>query len=120
MVTREPGGTVIGEDIRHLLMHADSSKNIFPETELLLFCCKQGSTGKEIIYPSVQDGKIVLCDRFLDSTTVYQGVARQIADDQLLKLILLQWGCGSRLDRYLRCPCRGWSRKNKTPGFRHA
>ena len=72
VVTREPGGTIIGEDIRHLLMHADSSKSIFPETELLLFAASRAQLVREIIYPSVQDGKIVLCDRFLDSTTVYQ------------------------------------------------
>ena len=81
VVTREPGGTMVGEDIRHLLMHADSSKNIFPETELLLFAASRAQLVREIILPSVKEGKIVLCDRFLDSTTVYQGVARQIADD---------------------------------------
>jgi len=80
VVTREPGGTIIGEDIRHLLMHADSSKSILPETELLLFAASRAQLVREIILPAVQDGKIVLCDRFLDSTTVYQGVARQIAD----------------------------------------
>jgi len=81
VVTREPGGTIIGEDIRHLLMHADSSKSILPETELLLFAASRAQLVREIILPAVQDGKIVLCDRFLDSTKVYQGVARQIADD---------------------------------------
>lgn len=81
VVTREPGGTIIGEDIRHLLMHADSSKSILPETELLLFAASRAQLVREVILPAVQDGKIVLCDRFLDSTTVYQGVARQIADD---------------------------------------
>ena len=81
VVTREPGGTIIGEDFRHLLMHADSSKSILPETELLLFAASRAQLVREIILPAVQDGKIVLCDRFLDSTTVYQGVARQIADD---------------------------------------
>ncbi len=81
VVTREPGGTIIGEDIRHLLMHADSSKSIFPETELLLFAASRAQLVREVIFPAVQEGKIVLCDRFLDSTTVYQGVARQIADD---------------------------------------
>ena len=69
VVTREPGGTVIGEDIRHLLMHASRAQLV-----------------RETIYPAVQDGKIVLCDRFLDSTTVYQGVARQIADDPVTQI----------------------------------
>ena len=86
VVTREPGGTVIGEDIRHLLMHADSSKNIFPETELLLFAASRAQLVREIIVPAEEEGKIVLCDRFLDSTTVYQGVARQIADDPITQI----------------------------------
>lgn len=86
VVTREPGGTVIGEDIRHLLMHAESSKKITPETELLLFAASRAQLVREIIFPAIQDGKIVLCDRFLDSTTVYQGVARQIADDPITQI----------------------------------
>ena len=67
-------------------MHADSSQNIFPETELLLFAASRAQLVREVIYPSVQEGKIVLCDRFLDSTTVYQGVARQIADDPVTQI----------------------------------
>ena len=86
IVTREPGGTVIGEDIRHLLMHADSSQSIFPETELLLFAASRAQHVRELILPEVTEGKIVLCDRFLDSTTVYQGVARQIADDPITQI----------------------------------
>tara|TARA_B100000405_G_C16648941_1_gene397733 strand:- start:381 stop:1031 length:651 start_codon:yes stop_codon:yes gene_type:complete len=86
VVTREPGGTIIGEDIRHLLMHADSSQSIFPETELLLFAASRAQLVRELILPSVREGKIVLCDRFLDSTTVYQGVARQIADDPITQI----------------------------------
>ena len=86
VVTREPGGTVIGEDIRHLLMHAASSHKIFPETELLLFAASRAQLVRELILPAVTEGKIVLCDRFLDSTTVYQGVARQIADDPVTQI----------------------------------
>ena len=86
VVTREPGGTLIGEDIRHLLMHADSSQQIFPEAELLLFAASRAQLVRELILPSIQEGKIVLCDRFLDSTTVYQGVARQIADDPVTQI----------------------------------
>lgn len=86
VVTREPGGTLIGEDIRHLLMHADSSQQIKPETELLLFAASRAQLVRELILPSINEGKIVLCDRFLDSTTVYQGVARQIADDPVTQI----------------------------------
>ena len=86
VVTREPGGTLIGEDIRHLLMHADSSQQILPETELLLFAASRAQLVREMILPAITEGKIVLCDRFLDSTTVYQGVARQIADDPVTQI----------------------------------
>ena len=81
VVTREPGGTDIGEEIRHILQHADSSSNMFPETELLLFAASRAQLVREIIIPNIEEGNIVLCDRFLDSTTVYQGVAREIAKD---------------------------------------
>jgi dTMP kinase len=79
VVTREPGGTEISEEIRHLLMHASSSENMFPETELLLFAASRAQLVREFILPSLNEGKVILCDRFLDSTTVYQGVGRRIA-----------------------------------------
>jgi dTMP kinase len=77
-VTREPGGTPIGEEIRRILMHATESINMFPETELLLFAASRAQLVREVIEPALTAGKIVLCDRFMDSTTVYQGVARKI------------------------------------------
>lgn len=79
VVTREPGGTDIGESIRHLLKHDSSAKLMFPEAELLLFAAARAQLVREVIVPSIDAGKIVLSDRFLDSTTVYQGVARQIS-----------------------------------------
>ena len=81
VITREPGGSDIGEEIRHILQHSDSSYNMFPETELLLFAASRAQLVREIIIPNSEKGNIVLCDRFLDSTTVYQGVAREIAAD---------------------------------------
>ncbi len=78
VVTREPGGTAIGEEIRHILKHADSGAGMFPEAELLLFAASRAQLVRELILPSIQAGKIVLCDRFMDSTTVYQGIARKI------------------------------------------
>ena len=81
VVTREPGGTPIGEEIRHILMHASESHNMTPETELLLFAASRAQLVREVINPAVQEGKIVLCDRFMDSTTVYQGVARNIQSE---------------------------------------
>lgn len=79
VVTREPGGTGIGEEIRHLLMHSRSAEMMAPEAELLLFAASRAQLVREVINPALDLGKIVLCDRFLDSTTVYQGVGRRIA-----------------------------------------
>ena len=81
VVTREPGGTEIGEEIRHLLKHSKSGHAMCPETELLLFAASRAQLVREVILPALRAGKIVLCDRFLDSTTVYQGVARKLAAD---------------------------------------
>ncbi|MEY2999870.1 MAG: hypothetical protein RL648_84 [Verrucomicrobiota bacterium] len=81
VVTREPGGTPIGEEIRHILMHAVEADGMMPETELLLFAASRAQLVREVILPAVNAGKIVLCDRFMDSTTVYQGVARSIQSE---------------------------------------
>lgn len=78
IVTREPGGTAIGEQIRHILMHANGSANMTPEAELLLFAASRAQLVREVIDPALAEGKMVLCDRFMDSTTVYQGVARRL------------------------------------------
>jgi dTMP kinase len=81
VVTREPGGTKIGEEIRHILMHSSENEEMMPETELLLFAASRAQLVREVILPSVEAGKIVLCDRFMDSTTVYQGIARKIQSE---------------------------------------
>lgn len=81
VVTREPGGTDLGEQIRHLLIHSSEQTQITPEAELLLFAASRAQLVRELISPSLKEGKIVLCDRFLDSTTVYQGAARSISTD---------------------------------------
>ena len=81
IVTREPGGTEIGEEIRHLLIHNSAGANMTPEAELLLFAAARAQLVRQVILPALETGKIILCDRFLDSTTVYQGAARSIASD---------------------------------------
>lgn len=81
LVTREPGGTEIGEEIRHLLKHTQTISKMCPETELLLFAASRAQLVRERILPALDEGKVVLCDRYLDSTTVYQGVARKISSD---------------------------------------
>ena len=81
VVTREPGGTQSGEKIRHVLIECSDSEQMCPETELLLFTASRAQLVREVIVPSLRAGKFILCDRFLDSTTVYQGMARQLADE---------------------------------------
>ena len=81
--TREPGGTDVGEEIRHLLKYSHQGSRIFPETELLLFAAARAQLVREVILPSIEQGRIILCDRFLDSTTVYQGIGRQVSDDPI-------------------------------------
>ncbi len=80
---REPGGTRIGETIRHLLKHDEQAGAMTPEAELLLFAASRAQLVREVIRPALERGAIVLCDRFLDSTTVYQGVARRLEADQV-------------------------------------
>jgi dTMP kinase len=76
--TREPGGTALGESVRKLLQYDDAGQGMSPEAELLLFAASRAQHVRELIAPAIAEGQIVLCDRFLDSTTVYQGVARAI------------------------------------------
>lgn len=76
VVLREPGGTELGESIRHLLQHAKEGAAMMPETELLLFAASRAQLVREKIRPLLESGTFVILDRFLDSTTVYQGIAR--------------------------------------------
>lgn len=83
VLTREPGGTVIGEKIRHLLQHDADGSSLMPETELLLFAASRAQLVREVIEPALAGGDSVISDRFLDSTTVYQGVARAIPPESV-------------------------------------
>ena len=75
-VLREPGGTPIGEEIRHTLKHSEASHDMTAETELLLLNASRAQLVREVIRPALSAGEIVLCDRFYDSTTAYQGHGR--------------------------------------------
>jgi len=76
VLMREPGGTAIGESIRHLLQHAPEGSAMTDEAELLLFAASRAQLVRERVRPLLATGAVVLLDRFLDSTTVYQGLAR--------------------------------------------
>ncbi len=73
---REPGGTPIGEEIRHTLKHSPHNHDMTPETELLLMNASRAQLVREVIRPALAAGEVVLCDRFYDSTVVYQGYGR--------------------------------------------
>lgn len=75
-VLREPGATPIGEEIRHTLKHSIANHAMTAETELLLMNASRAQLVREIIRPALAAGEIVLCDRFYDSTTAYQGYGR--------------------------------------------
>ncbi len=83
VLTREPGGTEIGEQLRHLLQHSKAGHAMASETELLLFTASRAQLVREFIQPALTEGTWVLSDRFLDSTTVYQGVARRLDPQQV-------------------------------------
>ena len=78
LIAREPGGTEVGEQIRHILQYSKQSAAMVAETELLLFCASRAQLVRQVIQPTLADGSIVICDRFFDSTTVYQGIGRRI------------------------------------------
>jgi dTMP kinase len=86
LLIREPGGTAAGEAIRHLLQHAPEGDDLTPEAELLLFAASRAQLVREKIMPALAAGRLVICDRFLDSTTVYQGVARRIPADDTARI----------------------------------
>ncbi|MBI3849466.1 MAG: dTMP kinase [Verrucomicrobia bacterium] len=73
---REPGGTPIGEEIRHTLKHSPDNAAMTAETELLLMNASRAQLVREVIRPALARGEAVLCDRFYDSTTAYQGYGR--------------------------------------------
>lgn len=83
VLTREPGGTIIGDKIRQILLDPQN-KMMHPICELLLYAAARDQHLEELIKPALHAGKIVLCDRYADSTTAYQGAARRL-DVNVLK-----------------------------------
>ncbi|MFO1498937.1 MAG: dTMP kinase [Verrucomicrobiota bacterium] len=73
---REPGGTPIGEEIRHTLQHSVQNQAMTPEAELLLINASRAQLVREVIRPALLRGEVVVCDRFYDSTIAYQGYGR--------------------------------------------
>ena len=90
VLTREPGGVPLGEEIRALLLESKTSVSIM--AELLLFLASRAQHVEEKIKPALASGKIVLCDRFTDSTLAYQGYARELGIAALLPICKLASG----------------------------
>lgn len=86
VTTREPGGTEIGEQIRNIIVHNSKGDEMCAETELLLFAAARAQLVREVIVPALLKGTIVLSDRFLDSSTVYQGIGRNLAADPVAQI----------------------------------
>ncbi len=85
VITREPGGTSIGQKIRSILLDPQN-KEIDPTTELLLYTSDRSQHIMQVIAPALTAGHIVLCDRFFDATLVYQGYARGLDIDKIKAL----------------------------------
>ena len=86
VTTREPGGTALGEQIRQWLLNPDKEISIGARAELCLFLAARAQHIEEVILPALEQGKIILCDRFNDSTVAYQGFGRGLGVDYVRQL----------------------------------
>jgi dTMP kinase len=85
VTTREPGGTELGEQVRELLLHQGA---VSPWAEAALFAAARAELVEEVIVPALERGADVICDRYLDSSLAYQGIARDLGLDRVLELNL--------------------------------
>ncbi len=86
VATREPGGTPLGERVRELLL--DGASSITPWAEAALFAAVRAELVERVIRPALEGGADVICDRYLDSSLAYQGIARGLGLDRVLELNL--------------------------------
>ncbi|MBC7334081.1 MAG: dTMP kinase, partial [Actinobacteria bacterium] len=91
LVTREPGGTDIGEKIRKILLDKKHYSMEY-KTEALLFLASRAEHTSKVIKPALKEGRIVISDRFFDSTVVYQGIARGLGKEKIIDMSL--WATG--------------------------
>lgn len=85
IATREPGGSKIAEQIRNIILSCENN-NLSASTEALLYAAARAQHFSEIIQPAIDANKVVICDRFLDSSLVYQGIARNLGIDNVLNI----------------------------------
>ena len=86
LYAREPGGTPTGEAIRDILQYDKAGEPICRETEVLLFAASRAQLVRHVILPALESGRQVVCDRFADSTTAYQGFGRGFSIEQMLTI----------------------------------
>ncbi len=84
--TREPGGDAVGERVRDLLLHSGTPGSVGAEAELLLFAAARAQNVASVVRPALAAGRVVLCDRFTDSTLAYQGAGRGLPADVIAML----------------------------------
>lgn len=122
-ITREPGGCLIADQIRNILLDADNQA-ITPLTELLLYAAARSQHVREVVKPVLEAGGLVLCDRFTDATIAYQGYGRKLDLAVIHQLNqLATGGIRPNLTLLLDCPAetglnRAISRINSAPGAR--
>lgn len=90
--TREPGGSSLGDEIRNWLLNHNQDMKIGGLTELLMFLAARAQHIEEVIAPAIAAGKVVICDRFNDSTIAYQGVGRGLGQSFVRDLCLMVCG----------------------------
>lgn len=105
LTTREPGGTPIAEQIRDVLLNHPENTEMTPEAEFLLFSASRAQHTRRLIQPALDEGKLVLCDRFYDSSLAYQGYGHGLDLDTLMQITMFATG-GLKPDItvFLDCP----------------
>lgn len=116
LVTREPGGTLLGEQVRQLVLHR-LELSVCPAAELCLFLASRAQHLHEIILPNLQAGKMVLCDRFNDSSVAYQGEGRGLSFDRVKEICrLITQEAQPEMTFILDLdPEKGWERLQERP-----
>lgn len=92
VVTRQPGGTPLGEQIRELVLHGD---HVSPRAEALLFAADKAHHVDQLIKPALAEGRVVITDRYVDSSITYQGAGRALGRDEIMAL--QHWAVGGVL-----------------------
>ena len=87
LLTREPGGTLLGDTLRTLLLDAKSQAPVSPRAELLMFCAARAQLVSDVLRPHLDKGGLVLCDRYADSTLAYQGYGRGLPLETLRTIL---------------------------------